>query len=146
LRAYAALGATLLVADAIVPFVKEMLERPHTVRPDALAKGSPRGAVEGVAESKTLSDGDRTVELRTIPNDHANGMLIAYLPKEKIVFVSDLYSPPGPVPNPSVIFERNRAKAFYDAVTQARLDVQTVVGGHGVVGPFRDLERALSAQ
>lgn len=89
-----------------------MLERPHTVRPDVLAKGSVKGSVEGVVETKTLSDGERTVELRSIPNDHASGMLVAYLPKEKIIFVSDLYSLPGPVPNPSVIFERNRATAF----------------------------------
>jgi hypothetical protein len=70
-------------------------------------------------------------------------MLIVYLPKEKIVFVSDLYSPPGPVPNPSVIFERNRAKAFYDAVVKAKLQVETIVGGHGMVGSFRDLEKAV---
>jgi glyoxylase-like metal-dependent hydrolase (beta-lactamase superfamily II) len=144
LRAYAAQGATLLAPDSIVPFVNEMLERPHTIRPDALAKASAKGTVEGVAETKTLSDGERTVELRSIPNDHASGMLMAYLPQEKIVFVSDLYSPPGPVPNPSVIFERNRATAFYEAVTKAGLEVNTVVGGHGVVGPFRDLARAVA--
>jgi glyoxylase-like metal-dependent hydrolase (beta-lactamase superfamily II) len=127
-----------------VPFVKEMLERPHSVRPDSLSKASAKGAVEGVSETKTLSDGERTIELRPIQNDHASGMLMAYLPKEKVVFVADLYSPPGPVPNPSVIFERNRAKAFYDAVKKAGIAVDTVVGGHGVVGPFRDLEKALA--
>ena len=68
---------------------------------------------------------------------------MAYLPKKKVLFVSDLYSPPGPVPNPSVIFERTRATAFYTAVTQAGLAVDMIVGGHGVVGPFRDLAKAV---
>jgi glyoxylase-like metal-dependent hydrolase (beta-lactamase superfamily II) len=145
IRAYAAEGATLLAPEGMVPFVKEMLERTHTLRPDSLAKASVKGSIEGVTETKTLTDGERTVELRPIPNDHATAMLIAYLPKEKVAFVADLYSPPGPVPNPSVIFEHNRAKAFYDAVKKAGLSVDTVVGGHGVVGPFRDLEKMLAA-
>ena len=143
IRGYAAKGATLLVHEDIVPFVKELLERPHTVRPDTLAKSSNKGMLEGVKDTKVLTDGERTVELRSIENDHAKGTLVAYLPKEKIVFVSDLYSPPGPVPNPSVIFETNRATAFYNAVTKAGLAVDTVVGGHGIVGPFRDLEKAI---
>jgi glyoxylase-like metal-dependent hydrolase (beta-lactamase superfamily II) len=143
LRAYAAKGATLLVHESIVPFVTEMLERPHTVRPDTLAKGSLTGTIEGVKDTKVLTDGERTVELRPIENDHAKGMLVAYLAKEKIIFVSDLYSPPGPVPNPSVIFERNRATAFYNAVTKAGLAVDTIVGGHGVAGSFRDFEKAV---
>jgi glyoxylase-like metal-dependent hydrolase (beta-lactamase superfamily II) len=145
LRAYAAKGATLLAPDSIVPFVKEMLERPHTVRPDSLANASAKGTVEGVSGTRALTDGERTVELRPIPNDHASGMLIAYLPKEKVAFVADLYSPPGPVPNPSVIFERKRATAFYDAVMKGGLSVETVVGGHGVVGPFRDLAKAMAS-
>ena len=71
-------------------------------------------------------------------------MLIVYLPKEKVVFVSDLYSPPGPVPNPSVIFERARATAFYDYLVKSNLTVNTIVGGHGVVGSFNDLKKAVS--
>lgn len=143
-RAYAAKGATLVAHESIVPFIKEMLERPHTVRPDTLAKTPAKGAIEGVKETKVLTDGDCMVELRPIENDHAKGMLVAYLPKEKIVFVSDLYSPPGPVPNPSVIFEINRATAFYNAMTKAGLAVDTIVGGHGVAGPFRDLAKAVA--
>jgi len=145
LRAYAARGATLLVHESIVPFVKEILERPHTVRPDSLTKGSLMGTVEGVQDTKVLTDGERIVELRSIENDHAKGMLVAYIPNEKIVFVSDLYSPPGPVPNPSVIFERNRATAFYNAVTKAGLAIDTIVGGHGVIGSFRDFEKAVKS-
>ena len=44
------------------------------------------------------------------------------------------YSPPGRVPNPSVIFERVRASAFYDYLIKSNLKVNTIVGGHGVVG------------
>jgi glyoxylase-like metal-dependent hydrolase (beta-lactamase superfamily II) len=147
IRAYVAKGATLVAHESIVPFIDEMIERPHTLRADSLAKaapGSPRPQTRGISTSSAISDGERTMEVRAIPNDHATGMLVAYLPEEKVIFVSDLYSPPGPVPNPSVIFERNRATAFHEAVVNARLPVETIVGGHGVVGSFRDLKKAVS--
>ena len=148
-RGYVAKGVTLLAHKSIVPFISEMNDRPRTLRPDSLAKISEKPAVsrsgiEGVTDVKALSDGERTIELRSVENDHASGMLIVYLPKEKVVFVSDLYSPPGPVPNPSVIFERVRATAFYDYLVKSNLKVNTIVGGHGVVGSFNDLKKAVS--
>jgi glyoxylase-like metal-dependent hydrolase (beta-lactamase superfamily II) len=131
--------------QSIVPFIQEMIARPHTVRPDSLAARalSSDTNIQGVSGVTPLSDGVRTIDLRPVENDHAAAMLIAHLPKEKVVFVSDLYSPPGPVPNPSVIFERTRATAFYDSVVKAGLQVETIVGGHGVVGSFRDLEKMI---
>jgi glyoxylase-like metal-dependent hydrolase (beta-lactamase superfamily II) len=147
-RAYVAKGSTVIAHDSILPFIQEMLLMLHTVRPDTLARMPVERSVllsriQGASDITTLSDGERVLELRAIPNDHAAGMLIAYLPREKVVFVSDLYSPPGSVPNPSVIFERERATAFYKALKNAGLAVDTVVGGHGVVGPFSDLEKAV---
>jgi hypothetical protein len=65
-------------------------------------------------------------------------MLAAYLPKEKLVFVSDLFTPGATVqpgdPN---------AVAFLAALTKAGVTADRIVGGHGNpgVGPFRDLEK-----
>jgi|GEM_PF-724188 len=142
IRAYAAKGATLFAPESVVSWVKETLSRPKTIRPDSLAKaGAPRGTVEGVADAKTISDGMRTVELRQIPNAHSEGLLIAYLPKERIAFVSDLYSPGNPIApgDPSA-----NALAFYDALVRDNLAVDRIVGGHGGVGSFRDLARFVS--
>ena len=98
-RAYTAKGAHLVAHTSILPFIGEMTKGPHTLRPDSLAKVFSKPSVlytrtQGVRDVTKLSDGERTIELHAIPNDHAAGMLIAYLPKEKVVFVSDLYSPP----------------------------------------------------
>jgi glyoxylase-like metal-dependent hydrolase (beta-lactamase superfamily II) len=136
-RAYAARGATIVAHEAIVPFLKEVLMRPKTVRPDTLAgAGSVTAVVEGVAQSRALTDGSRTLDLRDVPNPHVVGMLMAYLPAEKLVFESDLYTP-GAVVQPG----DPNATAFFMAVTAANLTVDRVVGGHGAVGPFRDLAR-----
>src|SRR3989475_11618690 len=92
IRTYAAKGATILTHEGIVPFVKTVLSRPKTIRPDSLAKaGNITSNVEGVKDVKSLTDGERTVELRDLPNPHSSGMLMDYLPKQKILFEIDLF-------------------------------------------------------
>jgi glyoxylase-like metal-dependent hydrolase (beta-lactamase superfamily II) len=138
LRAYAAKGATLIAPESIVPFVKETLERPHTVRPDSLAKaGGNKATVEGVADTKELTDGARTIQLISVPTGHVKGMLVAYLPKEKLVFVSDIYTPGAPVE----VGDPN-AVALNAALKKVNASVDRIVGGHGAdVGAYKDLAR-----
>ena len=47
-----------------------------------------------MAEKKVYSDGTRTVEMYHIyPAPHSNGLLVAYIPKEKILFQGDFSLP-----------------------------------------------------
>jgi glyoxylase-like metal-dependent hydrolase (beta-lactamase superfamily II) len=140
-RAYAANGSTIVGHESIVPFLETMLSRPKTVRPDSLAQaGGGTPTVEGVgSEPVEFTDGTRTVQVIHVENEHAASMVIAYLPNENIAFVSDLYSP-GRAVQP----ENENALAFYRAVLAANLDVEQVVGGHGDVGPFRDLATVMA--
>ena len=138
IRAYAAKGATILTHESLVPFLKTVMSRPKTIRPDSFAKaGNITPNIEGVKETKSLTDGERTVELRAITNPHSAAMLVAYLPNEKVLFVSDLYSPGNPI----VPGDPN-ARALITAVTGADLKVDRIVGGHGAIGPFSDLVKA----
>lgn len=141
LRAYAAKGATILTHEGNVDFVKTVLGRPKTVRPDSLAKaGSAAATVEGTKELKSLTDGERTIELREIPNPHASGMLAAYLPAEKLLFVSDLFTPGTPV-DPSNTNGINNAAALYSALAGQNIEVVRIVGGHGETAPVADLAK-----
>ena len=54
---------------------------------------------------------------------HAAGMLIAYIPSEKIVVQADLYFPGAPAPNAS-------ARTFQRTLQRLNLDVETIVGIH----------------
>jgi len=141
IRAYAAEGATVIAHASNVDFVREVLTHAKTVRPDALAivqsKGAAPPAIDAVEGMKEYTDGTRVVRVYTIPNDaHAEGMLAAYLPAERIIFTSDLYSPaPGGKVDPS----NANARALYTAVKTLGLNVDRVVAGHGVIGQFRDL-------
>ena len=56
-------------------------------------------------------------------------MLIAYLPKEKVVFQGDLYGPPAPNAPPGA--PNASAKAFSEFVQRMKLDIATIAPVHG---------------
>jgi glyoxylase-like metal-dependent hydrolase (beta-lactamase superfamily II) len=139
IRTYAGEGATVVADQSIVPFLEGVLNASSTVRPDLLATSGNTPTIEGVDGVMEITDGTRMLQIVHVPNNHAEGMVMAYLPQEQIAFVSDLYSPPNPVDA-----DNANARAFYDAVVDAGLDVNTVVGGHGTTGPFQALARVMS--
>jgi hypothetical protein len=71
-----------------------------------------------------------------VKNSHSNDMLAVYLPKEKILLDSDLYSPRS-VPPPFKIY----SKELLDFITQSGIDVKTIAGTHGTFGPLSDLQK-----
>lgn len=137
-RTYAAHGATILAHEVSAPFFREILERPSTVRPDRLEREGLVGEVEAVSGMYEISDGTRSVELHPVENPHSDDMLVAYVPEESLLFVSDLHSPGAPV-SP----DNENQVALYEGVVEAGLQVERVVGGHGGVAPFAELEEAL---
>src|SRR5215510_3261717 len=96
-RAFAGEGATLITQDASRPYFERIVAAPATVSPDHLAKSGKKAAVEGVRDRRVLSDGTRSVEIRQIAGiQHADDMLMVYLPKEKLLIEADAYTPPAP--------------------------------------------------
>jgi hypothetical protein len=85
-------------------------------------------------------DGNETIELYHVDGlDHSDNMLIAYLPKEKIVINADLYSPPAAGGNlPSV---SPNAVALFKNIQRLKLDVAQHVPIHGNPGPQADFNR-----
>ena len=72
------------------------------------------------------------VELHTVQGlRHAAGMLIAYIPSEKIVVQADLYNPRAQTPNAS-------ARTFHENLRRLDLDVETIVGIHGSPVPMSE--------
>ena len=66
---------------------------PRTLVGDMLAKANKKPKVEGVGDKRVLKDETRTIELHHIQNlEHSDGMLVAFLPKEKILFTADFNS------------------------------------------------------
>ena len=79
---------------------------------------------------KTYTDGTRTVEMYHIwPAPHSNGLLVAYIPREKILFQGDFDLPqPG---GPRIFFE-----SLVPALEQLGLvDFERYVGVHATPEP-----------
>ena len=94
LPAFASAGITILTDDPNQYFLQESLSIPRTLVGDVLATSKKRAKVEGVIEKQVLGDAARSVELHHLKQiPHADGMLAAWLPRERILFVSDIEPP-----------------------------------------------------
>jgi glyoxylase-like metal-dependent hydrolase (beta-lactamase superfamily II) len=94
LPAFASAGITILTDDPNRYFLQESLNIPRTLVGDVLARSKQRARVEGVVEKQVLGDATRSIELHHLKQvPHADGMLAAWLPRERILFVSDIEPP-----------------------------------------------------
>ena len=139
LRAYAAENATIIGSEAALPEIEHILNSSHNIRPDSFQSSSPRQvtiATVAPDEKMTLSDGNRSLDIYPVNNSHSNDLLAVYLPSEKILLSSDLYSPGG-TPEPF----RKYSKELLEFIVDNRLDVNIIAGTHGRGGggPIEDL-------
>jgi glyoxylase-like metal-dependent hydrolase (beta-lactamase superfamily II) len=104
LAPFCAEGAIVLTDDNSKYFVEQALLSPRTLLGDALARSKKKPKVEGVVEKLVLQDETRVVELHHVAGlEHSDAMLMAYLPKEKMLFTADFNPPPPGQPvSPSI--------------------------------------------
>ena len=145
LRAYVHEGATVVTHESNRPYYQEVLRaRPWMLQPDRFSLYPPEEWSEGyifetAREKYILADDTRTVELYNVEGlAHAAGMLIAYIPREKVVVQADLYNPGAPAPNAS-------SRTFYERLQQLALDVTTIVGIHGNPAPMAQFVQFVGA-
>lgn len=130
LRAFVAEGTTILTYQANTSYLQKILSLPHTITPDEAQRSGKKPLVEGIGEKKVLSDGVQVVELYHLKNlPHHDGMVVAYLPKEKVLFEADAFNPqtasanpPNP-PNPNTV-------SLHQTIEDLHLDVQRVIPVH----------------
>jgi len=141
-RAFAGEGITVITHESNRAFFEKTLAAPATLRPDHMAKSSRKPAVEGVRDRRVLTDGARTVEIHHIAgNPHADGLLMVYLPKEKLLSQADTFTPPPagtPPPMPPSPFTVN----LVDNIKRLGLNVDRLLPLHGRIVPIADLHAA----
>jgi len=125
LPAMVAEGATIITHKNNKEFFERALNTPRTLLTDALAKNPKKAKVETVDNKKVYSDGTRVVEMyHAFPAPHSNGLLIAYIPKEKILFQGDFSLPAaGQPPNDHV-------KALVPILEKLNLDFDRYINVH----------------
>jgi glyoxylase-like metal-dependent hydrolase (beta-lactamase superfamily II) len=144
LRTYAAEGAAIITQQSNVAFFENAWRNPRTISPDRLAKSGRTPIFEGVTGSRILTDGSRELDIyHYAGNRHNAGMLMIYLPREKVLLEADSWTPPGnPGDPPEGVANLVH---FYEAVTRLQLDVEQVVPMHGRLTTFSEVRGAVEA-
>jgi glyoxylase-like metal-dependent hydrolase (beta-lactamase superfamily II) len=133
IEAVAAEGITIVTPEVNKAFMEKILSGPRTLAPDALARSGKKPVIEGFkGDKRVFQDATRTVEIHVIKGlPHADGLVVAWLPKEKILVYADMFNlPPAndPVPNPQVI----GTKVFYDNIQRLGLNPDRILSIHNL--------------
>ena len=143
LRAAVAEGATLVTSELARPFYEATMANPNSIKPDAMQLSGKKAVVSGVSSKRTFTDGDRVVEVYYIDGSvHAQGFMMVYLPKEKMLIQADAYTPGAPntaapaVPNALHV-------NLVQNIERLKLDVAQILPLHGRIVPLSELYAAI---
>jgi glyoxylase-like metal-dependent hydrolase (beta-lactamase superfamily II) len=140
-RSYIAEGSTVVTTAGNRAYFERIAASRRTIAPDDLSARPRKPAFELVRGRRTFSDGERTVELVDVgPSPHANEILVAYLPQEKMVFEADLFGigwgAPVPAGSPT-------AAHFAKRLQELGLDAERIVPVHGRPATRAELEESV---
>lgn len=143
LRRYIAEGSTVIAAPGEKTFFERVVQGQFTVDPDALMLNPQPFKIETLAGGKRiLTDGTTTVEIHDIgPGPHAEEMLVAYLPNEKIIFQGDLLNRPA---NGDYPIANDTSVHFAKWLESKKLAVDKIIPVHGTVTTMDELRKAVA--
>ena len=133
LPAVVAEGITIVTPEVNRDFLMTALSAPRTLAPDSMSKSGKKPVIEGFkGDKRVFQDATRTLEVHVIKGlPHADGLVIGYLPKEKILIYADMFNlppPNDPMPNPPV----TGTMVFLDNLERLKLDVDRVMSIHSL--------------
>jgi glyoxylase-like metal-dependent hydrolase (beta-lactamase superfamily II) len=131
LRTFIAEGATIITYQGNKAYFEKIFALPHTLNPDREATTKKKMSIETMTDKKVLTDGNHVIELHRLQgSNHNDGLIVAYLPKEKILVEADAFNPPAqadaPPPNPPTANNTN----LVENIDRLKLDVETIIPIH----------------
>ena len=133
MRPYVALGARAVLHQAAIPFFRRVFrERNSTIMPDRLDRSDRAARFRAVpnAGSVLLPDANRRIEVLSFNVAHSVDMTVTFVEQAGVLFVSDVYSPPGP--------PGDGGQALNDLIEANNLNVEWIAGGHGTFIAYDD--------
>ena len=137
-REYVAEGATIVTTANTRTFLEKAVNDSSL-----LPKSSGRKlAVETIQNKKRVFQDDKhVVEIYDVgPNPHAEEILVAYLPKEKILFQADLLNA---APNGTFPIAQDSTISFSERIKQLGLQVEKIYGVHGRAATPEELRTSI---
>lgn len=136
IRTAIAEGLAVITHKANEAFYRDLVERSRTIAPDALSKNPKPLRIETVDDELVLKDEGMEMRLYHIAgNPHGDAMLMAYLPRQRLLIEADAYSP-GSTYQPY-------AANLLENLRRRNLRVDRIVPVHGTIVPFSELVKAV---
>jgi glyoxylase-like metal-dependent hydrolase (beta-lactamase superfamily II) len=142
-RTYVAEDVPVVTTPDAKGVIERVVSARHTMHPDRLSAHPRAARIETVTRQRVFDDGANRAELHDFgPTEHCAQILAAYFPRQKVLFVPDLWD----------IISTEQLIAGADAVSMARkirdlgLEVERVIPVHGAPGTMPMLRRALAAR
>ena len=131
LRPLVAEGATIVTHQINKSFYERVFTAPRTLNPDRLARSPRKPTVDAMTDRKVMTDGNQTLELHHLRGSgHNEGIIVAYLPKERILIEADAYNPPAdpaaPMPVPPSPYTVN----LLENIERLRLEPARIIAVH----------------
>ncbi|NNE05866.1 MAG: MBL fold metallo-hydrolase [Xanthomonadales bacterium] len=124
--AYKGNDTSLVVTKSEAPAVRSFLAGTHTLCPEQ-QNGPVK--VREVGARHIINDGNQRVEILDVgPNPHSKNMLVAWLPKQKILYVSDLLTGYSDRPDDA---HEHMNRFFLDWVKKKHLKPEVIYTAHG---------------
>jgi len=143
LRAFAAEGVTVVTHASNRPFLERAFAAKGRIDPDALTKSGRKAKFLAVGDRRSMSDGARALEILHLKgNPHNDGMLIVWLPKERLLIEVDVFTPVAAgaaqpaKPNPVSVH-------LLESLERLKLPVERILPLHGRMVPFDELKKAV---
>ena len=131
LRPFVADGATIITHESNKGYYEKIFSAPHTLAPDKLFQTKAKVNVETFGDKKVLTDGNHTIELYQLRGSpHSDGLIIAYLPKEKVLVEADAYGPAADPNAPPPATVAPIAANMMENLDRLKLDYNIVVPIH----------------
>ena len=131
LRTFIAEGATIITYQGNKAYYEKIFALPHTLNPDRQSAAKKKISIETMTDKKVLTDGNHVIELHRLQgSNHNDGLIVAYLPKEKILVEADAFNPPAQpnAPPPTPVSANNTN--LVENIDRLKLDVETIIPIH----------------
>jgi len=143
LRYAAGEGATLVTSAMAKPYFERVFANPNRIAPDRLAASGKAPSIVAVNGKYVISDNLRTVEVHEMQGSvHAQGFMLAYLPRERLLIEADAYTPGPPNSPPPPVANANQVNLVQN-IERLNLQVDRILPLHGRVVPVSELYTAI---
>ena len=146
IRTYAAEGVTIITHQINKAWYEKNFRLPRTLVPDKLSQNRKSAKLVTLTDKYVLTDGSHSLEVHLSQGlGHNPGLLLVYLPKEKVLYQADYFTaPPAGAPLPPADHMINRRNLnLQENIDRLHLDVERIAAAHGRVMPIADLRKAI---